>query len=116
MTALPHGWTLRRPTLDDVPQILELVHASDVAAVGEPDYTAEDVREMLTAPNTDMAEDCWVVVDADGVIVGWAYPHNESGRFSDSTEVYACPRPGVPVGRPPPALRLVRVLVSAAGC
>jgi len=115
MTALPDGWTLRRPTLDDVPQILELVHASDVAAVGEPDFTAEDVREMLTGPNTDMAEDCWVVVDADGVILGWAYPHNESGRDRDFIEVYAWPGRGVPVIRPLLALLLDRVRVRAAG-
>ena len=35
MTAdLPAGWTTRRPTLDDVPAILAVVHASDIAAVG----------------------------------------------------------------------------------
>ena len=48
MTALPEGWTTRRPTLDDVPEILELVHASDIAAVGEPDFTVDEVRESLT--------------------------------------------------------------------
>ena len=114
MTALSDGWTMRRPTLDDVPEILKLVHASDVAAVGEPDYTAEDVREMLTAPNTDMAADCWVAMDRDGAIVGWAYPHNESGRDRDFIEVYAWPGRGVPVIRPLLALLLDRVRVRAA--
>ncbi|HEX8132510.1 MAG TPA: GNAT family N-acetyltransferase, partial [Actinomycetes bacterium] len=36
MTELPAGWTTRRPTLDDVPEILKLAHANDIAAVGEP--------------------------------------------------------------------------------
>ena len=49
MTELPAGWTTHRPTLDDVPEILRLVHASDIAAVGEPDFTADEVREALTA-------------------------------------------------------------------
>jgi hypothetical protein len=26
---MPAGWTTRRPTLDDVPAILKVVHASD---------------------------------------------------------------------------------------
>ena len=55
MTTLPDGWTVRRPTLDDVPEILKLVHASDLASVGEPDYTAEEVREMLTAAISSVA-------------------------------------------------------------
>jgi len=114
MTALPGGWTLRRPTLDDVPEILKLVHASDVAAVGEPDYSADEVREMLTAPNTDMAEDCWLALDAEGTIVGWAFPHNPTGRDRDLIEVYAWPERGVPVLRPLLDLLLARVAVRGA--
>lgn len=114
MTALPGGWSLRRPTLDDVPDILKMVHASDIAAVGAPDYPAEEVREMLTAPNTDMAEDSWVAVDADGVIVGWAYPHNPTGGDRDFLEVYAWPRRGEPALRPLLDLSLARAAVRGA--
>jgi ribosomal protein S18 acetylase RimI-like enzyme len=114
VSTLPDGWTLRRPTLDDVPEILKLVDASDIAAVGEPDYSAAEVREMLTAPNTDMAEDCWVALDADGTIVGWAFPHNPSGRDRDFIEVYAWPERGVPVLRPLLDLLLGRVRARAA--
>ena len=114
MTALPDGWHIRRPTLDDVPEILKLVHASDIAAVGEPDFPAEEVREMLTAPNTDMAEDCWLAVDAGGTVVGWAYPHNASGGNRDSIEVYTWPGRGTPVMRPLLDLLLERVAVRGA--
>jgi ribosomal protein S18 acetylase RimI-like enzyme len=100
MTALPDGWSTRRPTLDDVPELLELVQASETASIGVPDFTAEEVREMLTAPNTDMAEDCWVALDADGRIVGWAYPHNATGQDRDFIEVYAWPERGEPALRP----------------
>jgi ribosomal protein S18 acetylase RimI-like enzyme len=96
MTALPAGWTTRRPTLDDVPEILKLAHASDIAAVGEPDFTVDEVREALTGPNTDMAEDCWVALDAGGEIVGWAYPDNAGGGDRDFIEVYVWPERGVP--------------------
>jgi mycothiol synthase len=96
MTALPDGWTTRRPTLDDVPEILKMAHASDVAAVGEPDFTVDEVRESLTGPNTNMAEDCWVALDADGAIVGWAYPGNASGSDREFLEVYVWPERGIP--------------------
>jgi mycothiol synthase len=51
--ALPDGWTTRRPTLDDVPAILAVVHASDIVAVGEPDFSPGDVHEALFSPNVD---------------------------------------------------------------
>jgi mycothiol synthase len=109
MTELPPGWSTRRPTLADVPEILALVHASDVAAIGAPDFTAEEVREVLTAPHTDLTRDCWLALDAAGAIVGWAYPNNASGRDRDFIEVYVWPERGVPALRPLLALLLARV-------
>jgi len=109
MTELPDGWRTRRPTLDDLPELLRLAHASDIAAVGEPDFTVEEVREALTGPHTDPARDCWVALDAAGEIVGWAYPHNASGGDRDFLEVYVWPGRGVPALRPLLALMLARV-------
>lgn len=113
-TALPAGWTTRRPTLDDVPAILELVHASDIAAVGEPDCSADDVREMLTEPNTDPARDCWLVLDPAGDVVGWAYPHNPTGGDRDFIEVYVWPERGLPAMRPLLELIMQRMTERAA--
>jgi mycothiol synthase len=109
MSELPRGWRVRRPTLDDVPEILKLAHASDVAAVGEPDFTHEEVREALTGPNTDMARDCWVVVDQYADIVGWAYPENSTGGPREFVEVYIWPGRGIPALRPLLTLMLERV-------
>ncbi|MCY1140799.1 GNAT family N-acetyltransferase [Actinoplanes sp. Pm04-4] len=109
MTELPDGWSVRRPTLDDAPALLALVHASDIAAVGYPDYTAEEVREALTEPNTDLNRDVWVALDADGRIVGWAYPGNATGENRDFIEVYVWPGDGVPAMRPLLELMLARV-------
>jgi mycothiol synthase len=109
MTDLPQGWRTRRPTLDDVPEILRLAHASDLAAVGEPDFTVEDVREALTAPHTDLDRDCWLAVDAADEIVGWAYPSNPTAGDREFIEVYVWPERGVPALRPLLALMLARV-------
>jgi mycothiol synthase len=96
MSSLPDGWSTRRPTLDDAPEILRLAHASDMAAVGEPDFTIDEVREALTGPNTDPAVDCWIVLDENGEIVGWAYPDNASGGDREFIEVYVWPQRGEP--------------------
>jgi ribosomal protein S18 acetylase RimI-like enzyme len=109
VSELPEGWSTRRPTLDDVPEILKLAHASDLASVGEPDFTADEVREALTAPNTDMAKDCWLAVDESGAIVGWAYPDNSTGGSRDFIEVYVWPGRGGPAMRPLLDLMMARV-------
>ncbi|WP_250003158.1 GNAT family N-acetyltransferase [Actinoplanes sp. M2I2] len=109
MTELPDGWSVRRPTLDDSPALLALVHASDIAAVGYPDYSPEEVREALTEPHTDPARDCWVVLDAGGRIVGWTYPGNPTGESRDFIEVYVWPGDGRPAMRPLLELMLARV-------
>ncbi|SDT76441.1 GNAT family N-acetyltransferase [Actinoplanes derwentensis] len=114
MTELPHGWTTRRPTLDDVPAILELVHASDVAAVGEPDYTADDVRDDLTTPHTDLDRDCWLALDDSGKIVGWAFPGNSTGGARDMANVYFWPGDGRSALKPLLALLMDRMRERAA--
>jgi ribosomal protein S18 acetylase RimI-like enzyme len=93
---LPSGWTLRRPTLDDLSELLALVHASDVAAVGHPDFSPDEVREALVGPNLDPARDSWVAVDAEGRIATWSYLENETGGAREFVEVYAYPGRGEP--------------------
>jgi ribosomal protein S18 acetylase RimI-like enzyme len=99
MTHLPAGWRTRRPTLDDVPEILAVVHASDVAAVGEPDFTTEEVVEILGAPNHDPQRDSWVALDDSGRVVGWAYVDNPTRGTRDSFDAYVHPTLGGPAQR-----------------
>ncbi|MEU4237862.1 GNAT family N-acetyltransferase [Actinoplanes sp. NPDC026619] len=114
MTTLPEGWSTRRPKLDDAAEILALVHACDMASIGEPDYTLDEVREMLTEPNTDMARDCWLALDDEGRIVGWAYPRNANGGSRDFADVYTWPERGTPALRPLLALLMGRMSERAA--
>ncbi|MFF5295812.1 GNAT family N-acetyltransferase [Paractinoplanes globisporus] len=113
-TALPEGWTTRRPTLDDIPEILALVHASDIAAIGEPDFTADEVRERLTDANTDMSVDSWLALDEAGAIVGWTFPSNMTGGDRDFLEVFVHPERGRPAMRPLLALVMNRMTERAA--
>jgi mycothiol synthase len=89
-------WTIRHPTLDDVPEILAVIHASDIAAVGEPDSTADEVVEILAAPNHDPARDSWLALDGDGRIVGWAYIWNPNLGDRENFDAYVHPERGRP--------------------
>lgn len=110
----PAGWTTRRPTLDDISAILAVVHASDIAAVGHPDFSPEDVREALTAPNVDPARDSWLAVDPQGAVVGWAYLENQRGGEREFVEVYVHPERGGPAQAPLLARQLERAAERAA--
>ncbi|GHJ56694.1 hypothetical protein Nm8I071_60010 [Nonomuraea sp. TT08I-71] len=111
---IPAGWTARRPTLDDVPAILAVVHAADTFAVGYPDFDAEDVRDALTAPFVDMARDSWLVTDPDGAAVGWTILSNPTGVGREFVEVYVDPDRGADLRAPLLARLLDRVAERAA--
>lgn len=83
------------------------------SGAGEPDFSAEDVREALTSPHTDLDRDCWLALDHCGAVVGWAYPENPSGGERDFIEVYVHPEHGLPAQRPLLEVMLARVAERA---
>ncbi|MFF5174355.1 GNAT family N-acetyltransferase [Micromonospora sp. NPDC000089] len=111
---LPAGWTARRPTLDDVPAILTVVHAADTFAVGYPDFAAEDVRDCLTAPFFDPARDSWLVTDPDGRVVAWSLVANPTGVGREWIEVYVDPERAARLRAPLLARQLARTAERAA--
>jgi len=58
--------TLRPPRDDEFDAMLELMNAHQLAAFGEADYTAGDLRTWLTAPYVDVERDirCWSATGA----------------------------------------------------
>lgn len=111
---LPAGWTARRPTLDDVPAILRVVHAADTFAVGYPDFDADDVTAALTDDHVDPARDSWLVTDPDGTVVGWAILANPTGVGREWVEVYVDPERGTALRAPLLARQLDRIAERAA--
>jgi ribosomal protein S18 acetylase RimI-like enzyme len=110
----PAGWTTRRPTLDDLAEILALVHASDVAAVGQADFSPDDVRDALAgSPYVDAGRDSLLAYAPDGSLAGWAYLENETGGDREFVEVYTRPETGLPAQAPLLALTLARVAERA---
>ena len=56
---------LRAPEPADAAAVLELIVARDIADLGRPDYTLEDVRADWAAPGIDVAHDAWIA-EEDG--------------------------------------------------
>ena len=63
---------LRAPRRDEAQAVLDVIVAADVAAIGRPDYTLQDVLDDWALPDLDLERDVFVVEDDDGAIIGWA--------------------------------------------
>jgi mycothiol synthase len=59
---------VRAPELSDAPAVLELIIARDIADLGRPDYSLEDVKADWEAPGLDVALDAWLAEDSDGLL------------------------------------------------
>ena len=66
---LPSDHTLRPPTAADDEAVLAVLLARDVADVGQPDFTLDDLHADWATPGLDLARDAWVVEDPEGTIV-----------------------------------------------
>ena len=63
---------IRPATRGDAPEIVDLLNACDVAEVGEPDSTLEDLENDWAMEGFDPARDAWVAEGPAG-LVGYAY-------------------------------------------
>ena len=63
---------VRPPRLDEAEAVLEVIIARDVADIGRPDYTLQDLHSDWQTPGIELARDMFVVEDADGQLLGYA--------------------------------------------
>jgi mycothiol synthase len=63
--------TLRPPRDDEFDALLELMNAHQLAAFGEADASADELRIWLTAPSVDVQRDIRVL-ERDGRLIGYA--------------------------------------------
>jgi len=59
---------VRAPEPGDAAAVLELIVARDVADLGYPDYSLEDVKADWATPGIDPARDAWLVEEGDGPV------------------------------------------------
>ncbi len=69
---LPPGFTIRPPTLDDIPMVNELIRTYYIANYGTSRATEEQLRTLWTIPGFQLATDAWVVISPEGTIVAYA--------------------------------------------
>jgi mycothiol synthase len=70
-THLEPGYTLRRPTNNDIAAIIEILRAFDNAETGEPDaYSVEDI--LSDWEDLDRTRDIWLVIAPDDTPCGYA--------------------------------------------
>jgi mycothiol synthase len=103
--------TLRPYREDDFDPVLELMNAHQLAAFGEADAAAEELRLWLAAPSVDVARDIRLL-ELDGRIVGYA----DVDGTRDDPPLWWCDvkvAPDVPVDEVVP--RLVEWLDERAG-
>jgi mycothiol synthase len=63
---------IRPATRGDLPEIVDLLCACDVAEVGQPDSTFDDLENDWAMEGFDPSRDAWVAERSDG-LVGYAY-------------------------------------------
>jgi mycothiol synthase len=73
---------LRAPRRDEAAAVHALILARDVADVGRPDYSLQDVLDDWDLPELDLARDVFVVEDDDGTLVGWADVDERGARVA----------------------------------
>ena len=78
---LPAGYHVRPVTLEppDLEAVLALWIDVDVAIVGFPDSSADDVRATLSDPRLVLAADTWLVTAPGGSLVAYATVLDRNG-------------------------------------
>jgi mycothiol synthase len=66
---LPRDHVLRHPTPADAEGVLRVLLARDLADIGQPDFTLEDLRADWETPGVDLQRDAWVIEDEAAQIV-----------------------------------------------
>jgi len=70
MTALPHGYTLRHPSADELPAVQLVLDAAESADCGEPRRCEMDIVVVAATTQIDLERGAWVVVAPDGSFAG----------------------------------------------
>ncbi len=94
--------TLRPPRDDEFDALLELMNAHQLAAFGEADVPADELRSWLTAPSVDVETDIRVL-ERDGRLAGYA----DVDATRDDPPIWWCDvkiAPDVPEGEVVPEL------------
>jgi len=91
MNELPLGFLLRRPEMADAQGIVALLIACDIADLGRPDSTLEDLQADWTHPRFDRSRDTWMVVAPDRAIVAYAWAWDRVPHVDVQADLHVLP-------------------------
>jgi ribosomal protein S18 acetylase RimI-like enzyme len=63
---------LRAPRREEAEAVHAVILARDMADIGRPDSSVQDVRADWELPHVELERDVFVVEDDDGALIGWA--------------------------------------------
>ncbi len=96
MSPPPPPSGIRAPTRGDLPEVVDLLNAVDVAEIGHPDSTAEDLESDWDEVGFDLARDAWLAVGPDGLPRGYAYAGDQFRTGELEGDVFVHPEGGEP--------------------
>jgi mycothiol synthase len=83
--------TIRAPTLDDAPAVVELINACSIAAGGPPDFALHRLLQGWSGGDFALDADAWVAVAQDGRIVGYEEAQIDAQDASVELDGYVHP-------------------------
>lgn len=84
-------YALRRLSLADAPSIHALMSACNVAVIGRPDVTLDDVLAEMREPGLDLGRDAWIATGAEDAALGCAFALRQSGSDLVELDIYVHP-------------------------
>jgi mycothiol synthase len=79
----PPGYFLKTVSLEDAASIADIVNACRQAEIGAPWTTLEETRDELTSPGRDPSADDALVVNRDGLAVGYLQLRGDIAPYTD---------------------------------
>lgn len=64
--SLPEGFSVRRPTMEDIPAVVAMLQAKEMAKHGQVRTTEDNLRSSWNNPDLDLTKDYWLLIAPDG--------------------------------------------------
>lgn len=80
MVTFQPDYTLRRPTYDDAPAVVDLANAGDIAATGQAQSDLTQIVDLWNEPYIDLDRDAWLAETREGRLVGYVECYYEPGE------------------------------------
>jgi len=91
MIELPRGFLVRRPTMEDAPNVVALMVAHDIAETGEADSSLEDLTADWALPRFELTRDAWLVIAPDHRVAAYSWCWDKKQHVEIQGDYYIHP-------------------------